>query len=86
MDQNRANGGLGVVPNAAGAFNPSGPPRGDSLDKMKQNYQVHCDKEYASHVCAEHPRTKSARDGSKFPRDLTIERARTPAVGVDAMT
>jgi hypothetical protein len=47
----------------AWTFNPSGPPRGNSLEEMKQNYERQRDKEYASHVCAEHPRAKSAREG-----------------------
>jgi hypothetical protein len=45
----------------AWTFNPSGPPRGNSLEEMKQNYERQRDKEYASHVCTEHPRNKSAR-------------------------
>jgi len=44
----------------AWVFNPSDPPRGSSLDEMKQNYERQRHKEYASHVCAKHPRTKSA--------------------------
>jgi hypothetical protein len=39
-------------------FNPSGPPRGNNLEEMKQNYERQRDKEYASHLCAEHPRAK----------------------------
>jgi hypothetical protein len=42
----------------AWAFNPSDPPRGRDLDEMKQNYESQRDKEYAAHVCAEHPRGK----------------------------
>jgi len=45
----------------AWTFNPSGPPRGGSLEEMKQNYERQRDKEYASHVCTEHSRNKSAR-------------------------
>jgi hypothetical protein len=52
----------------AWAFRPSGPPRGSSLDEMKQNYERQRDKEFASHVCAGHPRTKGAKDDSRFPR------------------
>jgi hypothetical protein len=39
-------------------FNPSGPPRGASLDEMKQNFSRQRDSEFASHVCARHSRTK----------------------------
>ena len=39
----------------AWTFSPSGPPRGRSVEEMKENYEHQRDKEYASHVCAEHP-------------------------------
>jgi hypothetical protein len=52
----------------AWTFDPVGPPRGSSLEEMKQNYERQRDKEYASHVCTEHPRAKSARGGSGFSR------------------
>jgi hypothetical protein len=52
----------------AWAFSPAGPPRGASLDEMKQNYEHQRDKEFASHVCAEHPRTKGAKGDSRFSR------------------
>jgi len=42
-------------------FNPSGAPVGESLDEMKQKYEAQCDKEFAAHVCAEHPRAASAK-------------------------
>jgi hypothetical protein len=46
----------------AWVFNPVGTPAGKSLDEMKRNYEQQRDKEFASHVCAEHPRTtKSSR-------------------------
>ena len=70
----------------AWAFSPSGPPLGNSLDEMMLNYELQRDKEYASHVCAEHSRAKSAQDDSKSSRrfdDRTV--ARAPAVGPDAM-
>jgi len=41
-------------------FRPSGPPLGSGLDEMKQNFERQRDKEYASHVCAQHPKTGSA--------------------------
>jgi hypothetical protein len=57
----------------AWAFNPPGPPRGTSLDEMKQNFERQRDEEFASHVCAAHPRAKapsamSAKDEPRFPR------------------
>jgi hypothetical protein len=42
-------------------FNPSDPPRGSSLDEMKQNYERQREKEYASHVCGKHSRSRSIR-------------------------
>jgi hypothetical protein len=32
-------------------FRPSGALVGDSLDKMKRDYQTQCEKEFAAHVC-----------------------------------
>jgi hypothetical protein len=52
----------------AWAFSPSGPPRGSSLDEMKQNYEGQRDKEFASHVCAGHLRTQGAKDDSRISR------------------
>ena len=49
----------------AWAFNPSGPLRGTSLDEMKRNFERQRDKEFASHVCAQHPRTNSLPSGSE---------------------
>ena len=52
----------------AWTFNPSDPLRGSSLEEMKQTYLSQRDKEYASHVCAAHPRAKSAPDDPRFSR------------------
>ena len=49
-------------------FKPSDPLRGSSLDEMKQIYLDQREREFASHICAAHPRAKSARDDSRFPR------------------
>lgn len=40
----------------AWAFKPEGPVVGKSLDEMQTRYEQQRDKEFASHVCAEHPR------------------------------
>lgn len=45
----------------AWSFKPSGPPAGDSLDEMKEIYERLRDKEFATHVCAEHPRARKAK-------------------------
>lgn len=45
----------------AWVFKPSGSPAGDSLNEMKEIYERLCDKEFAIHVCAEHPRAKRAK-------------------------
>jgi hypothetical protein len=52
----------------AWTFSPTGPPLGADLDEMKRNYERQRDKEYAIHVCAEHPRPESARGDSKFSK------------------
>jgi hypothetical protein len=38
-------------------FNPSGPLVGKSIGEMKMHYEQQRDKEFGSHVCAEHSRT-----------------------------
>ena len=53
-------------------FDPSGPPRGDSLDEMQENFEGQRDKEFASHVCIEYQaasaKNQEAKDKSGFPR------------------
>jgi hypothetical protein len=44
----------------AWVFSPSGPLIGDSLSEMMEIYERRRDKEFADHVCAEHPRSKNA--------------------------
>jgi hypothetical protein len=52
----------------AWAFNPSGPPRGTSLDEMMQNFERQRDQEFASYVCADYrePRAKEGKSESRF--------------------
>jgi hypothetical protein len=45
----------------AWVFKPSGPPLGNTLQEMKENYLRRRDEESAAHLCAEHPRAKKAR-------------------------
>jgi hypothetical protein len=46
----------------AWTFKPLGPPVGESIDEMKMHYERQRDREFTSHVCAEHPRaTKNPR-------------------------
>jgi hypothetical protein len=45
----------------AWVFNPSGKPTGNSLDEMKQNYKEQRDKDFAAHLCAEHPGAKNTK-------------------------
>jgi hypothetical protein len=42
-------------------FNISGSPIGNSIDEMTQNYLRQRDKDFAAHVCTEHPRPKSKK-------------------------
>jgi hypothetical protein len=46
----------------AWVFNPSGAPTGQSLDEMKQNYEQRRDRDFATHVCAEHARASGTKD------------------------
>jgi hypothetical protein len=45
----------------AWVFKPSGPLAGNSLDEMKEIFERLRDKEFAIHVCAEHPRDKKTK-------------------------
>jgi len=46
----------------AWSFHPAGPLVGDSIEEMKRQYERQREEEFASHVCAEHPRaTKNPR-------------------------
>jgi len=45
----------------AWVFNASDPPIGKSFGEMLRNFEEHRDNEFASHVCAEHTRTKSTK-------------------------
>jgi len=38
-------------------FESSAAPTGKSFDEMMQNFEFQRDKEFALHVCADHPRT-----------------------------
>jgi hypothetical protein len=40
----------------AWVFDPLGPLVGESIDEMKMHYERQRDKEFTSHVCAEHAR------------------------------
>jgi hypothetical protein len=37
-------------------FIPTGPPEGQTFNAMMRKYQERCGKEFAAHVCKEHPR------------------------------
>jgi len=45
-------------------FDPSGVLIGDSLDEMKSKYEAERDKEFAAHVCAEHPSPKGSKNNA----------------------
>jgi hypothetical protein len=45
----------------AWVFTPVGAPIGNSLDEMKEKFGQQRDKEFAAHVCAEHPGPKSKK-------------------------
>ena len=45
-----------VCTECAWVFKPSGSIVDESIDEMKMHYEQQRDKEFASHICAEHPR------------------------------
>jgi hypothetical protein len=40
-------------------FSMADPPIGNSIDEMKRHFEQRRSKEFASHVCADHPRAKN---------------------------
>jgi hypothetical protein len=46
----------------AWVFSPLGPPTGNSLEEMMENYKQRQDKDFAAHVCNEYPRAKYKKD------------------------
>lgn len=45
----------------AWVFNPLGPPSGESIEDMKQNYEQQRAQGFLGHVCADYPRSKGRR-------------------------
>jgi len=67
------------------AFLPSGPPLGDSLEEMIQNYERQRDTEFASHVCAQHQKYMAVREHSSYSHQKRMERTtRTAAQTMSA--
>jgi hypothetical protein len=46
----------------AWVFNPSGSATGSSFDEMMRNFELLRDSEFSSHLCADHPRSRSSRE------------------------
>jgi hypothetical protein len=66
-------------------FNPLGPPLGNGLDEMMQNYERQRDMEHLLHACVEHSSSDNDRDVSRFPLIPKIDRLmRGPAVRIVA--
>jgi hypothetical protein len=42
-------------------FVSSAAPTGKSFDEMMRNFELQRDKEFTSHVCADHPRAEGAK-------------------------
>jgi hypothetical protein len=42
-------------------FDSSAAPTGKSFDEMMRNFELQRDKEFTSHVCADHPRSMGAK-------------------------
>jgi hypothetical protein len=45
----------------AWVFNASGSPTGNSFNEMMRNFELQRDKEFASHVCADHSISMGAK-------------------------
>jgi len=45
----------------AWVFKPLGSPVGRTIEEMIQNYERQRDRDFAAHVCAEHPRGKKTK-------------------------
>jgi len=43
-------------------FQPSGRPDGASFDEMMRNFELQRDKEFTSHVCADHPKSRGHKE------------------------
>jgi hypothetical protein len=43
-------------------FKPTGVLVGESLDKMKKDYEAQLEKEFAAHVCVKHPKPTKAKN------------------------
>ena len=48
-----------VCSECAWVFNASGSPTGKSFDEAMRNFELQRDREFSSHVCADHPRNTS---------------------------
>jgi hypothetical protein len=46
----------------AWVFKASGAPAGKSFEEMVQSFELKRNQEFASHVCADHPRARSTKD------------------------
>ena len=54
--------------NCTWEFNPSGIPAGNTLAEIKQHYERERDREFESHVCAEHPKGSQSVSRDEQPK------------------
>jgi len=59
VDENRFRGF--ACSDCSWRFDSSAAPTGKSFDEMMRNFELQRDKEFTSHVCANHPGIKSAK-------------------------
>jgi hypothetical protein len=52
---------LGACSECSWRFDSSAAPTGKSFDEMMRNFELQRDKEFTSHVCADHPRTMDTK-------------------------
>jgi hypothetical protein len=56
-------------------FDSSAAPTGKSFDEMMRNFELQRDQEFASHLCADHPRA-AARAQNIPSNSLSLERTK----------
>jgi hypothetical protein len=52
-------------------FKPSQTPTGKSFAEMLRNFELQRDKEFTSHICADHSKKISSCDSPKVDRQMT---------------
>jgi hypothetical protein len=66
-------------------FTPSGPPIGNTMDEMMQNFERQRDRECGLHVCAANARRANDTNNSRASVNLPIDSVTRPqGIGINA--